>query len=171
MPKLELLLGLLFSVSALEALSSSVHSPSRHLSPLGHSPAMLAPPVATRARAARCCEERERSWLSSQLRKPAVGGVIFGALYFSQFGVLIITALGRLGLVTVPPLNTYTAIANNAMDAGIADGSVFPLMATAYAQGLWFDLVSSYYQIGPQFLDAYCAEADHLAWCAGVTLP
>lgn len=34
-----------------------------------------------------------------------------------------------------------------------------------------FDLVSSYYQVGPDFLDAFCKEAEHVAWCAGVTLP
>ena len=60
------------------------------------------------------------------------------------------------------------------MEAAVQDGSVYPLVATAYSQGIWSDLISEYYRTGQttEFLTrvgGVCAE--HTAWCAGVTIP
>ena len=101
-------------------------------------------------------------------------GVIAGLAVFGELVPVFLAALGRLGLIKPPPINTFTYIANNAMDAAVNDGSVYPLMGTMYAQGIWKDLISEYYGSGEttEFLTiagGVCAE--HAAWCAGVTIP
>ena len=99
-------------------------------------------------------------------------GVALGTLYLSQLLILPYTALARLGVISPPPLNTFTAIANAAMDQAIAAGTLQPLMATAWAQSFWFDLLSQYYAAGEpaDFVPQYCAEASHAAWCVGLSL-
>ena len=60
------------------------------------------------------------------------------------------------------------------MEAAVKDGSVYPLVATAYSQGIWNDLIQQYYGSGEttEFLTkagGVCAQ--HAAWCTGVTIP
>ena len=101
-------------------------------------------------------------------------GVIAGFAVFGELLPVFLAALGRLGLIKPPPINTFTLIANNAMDAAVNDGSVYPLMATMYAQGIWKDLIGEYYSSGEStdFLtQAGGACVEHAAWCAGVTIP
>eukprot|EP00966_Prymnesium_polylepis_P064168 1487753-Prymnesium_polylepis.2 len=60
------------------------------------------------------------------------------------------------------------------MEAAVQDGSVNAYLATGYSQGVWTDLIKTYYQSGEttEFLTAaggVCAQ--HAAWCAGVVIP
>ena len=74
----------------------------------------------------------------------------------------------RLG-VTLPPINTLTDIANNAMDAEIAAGNLEPLLATAWATRYWLDLLNQYFDFAePQdFVVSWCSQ--HAAeLCTGV---
>lgn len=92
----------------------------------------------------------------------------------AQLAPALLVALTRLGLITPPPLNTFTAISNNAMDAAIADGEIPKLMGTVYGQNKWYELISSYYSSGETtaFLtDATGLCSQHPAWCEGVVIP
>ena len=59
------------------------------------------------------------------------------------------------------------------MDAAVAEGEIPKLVATAYSQGVWKDLIGEYYSSG-QTLDfltqagGVCAQ--HPAWCEGVEI-
>lgn len=69
----------------------------------------------------------------------------------------------------MPPLNTFTDIANAAMDEAIAAGTLQPLLATAWAQGFWWDLLAQCYKSGvaPEaWIASYC-EA-HASLCAAL---
>ena len=73
-----------------------------------------------------------------------------------------------------PPLNTFTYIANNAMDAARASGEVSKWLATKYSQDVWSDLLSQYYSEGSStdFLTRAGGVCDlHAAWCDGVIIP
>ena len=97
-------------------------------------------------------------------------GVVVGTLFFSQFWVIVVGVLGRLGVIDPPPINTLTDIANAAMDAEIAAGRLEPLLATGWAQLFWVDLLQQYYQYENRsgFIAAYCSNPDHAAWCSGI---
>ena len=100
---------------------------------------------------------------------------VFGWLaLFSQLTPAFLTAAGRAGLFNPPPLNLFTDIANAAMEAGIADGSVPKWRATMYSQDVWKELLGQYYANGEStsFLtEAGGICAQHAEYCAGLTLP
>ena len=100
---------------------------------------------------------------------------VFGWLVlFSQLTPAFLTAAGRAGLWSPPPLNLFTDIANAAMEAGIADGSVPKWRATMYSQDVWKELLGQYYANGEStsFLtEAGGICAQHAEYCAGLTLP
>jgi len=111
----------------------------------------------------------ERAKTTPELKKKQnTVGAIVGIAYFSQFGIIGFAALAKLGLVKAPPLNTFTAIANAAMDQAVATGEVQPLMATAWAQGFWADLFTQYYSSGQpdDFVAKWCAVTEHVGWCS-----
>ena len=84
-----------------------------------------------------------------------------GYLYLGQvITVVTIGVLKRLDLISLPPVNSLTAIANNAMDAEIAAGTLQPLLATGWSVGFWLDLWRQYYaEADPAaFVAGYCAE-------------
>ena len=96
-------------------------------------------------------------------------GIVVGFAFLGPFVIQVsLGVLSRLGLVTLPPLNTLTDIANNAMEDAIAAGTLQPLVATAWAQSFWFDLIRQYYSAEEQasFVAAYCAT--HANFCVGV---
>ena len=97
-----------------------------------------------------------------QLSNPAYW---VGAIYLLSFmGQLATISAAKLGLITLPPINTFTEIADAAMEMGVADGSVNPYTATAYSWGIWLDLLQSY-NAGAS-VAAWCADAPaHSAWC------
>jgi len=88
---------------------------------------------------------------------------------FGQLSTAALVALVRLGLLSLPPINEATAIANAAMDASVADGTISPYTATLWAYGFWADLLKQYYAghyASPaDFVNSYCADAAHTAWC------
>jgi len=100
---------------------------------------------------------------------------VFGWLVlFSQLTPACLTAAGRAGLWSPPPLNLFTDIANAAMEAGIADGSVPKWRATIYSQDVWKELLGQYYANGEStsFLtEAGGICAQHAEYCAGLILP
>ena len=100
--------------------------------------------------------------------------LLVGGGYLGSFILVVgIGVLKRLGLVSLPPINTLTDIANNAMDDAIAAGTLQPLVATAWATNFWLDLLRQYYAFdggdGPSssFIATYCA--DHASYCAGIS--
>ena len=97
-----------------------------------------------------------------QLSNPAYW---VGAIYLLSFmGQLATISAAKLGLITLPPINTFTEIADAAMEMGVADGSVNPYTATAYSWGIWLDLLQSYNARAS--VAAWCADAPaHSAWC------
>ena len=118
--------------------------------------------TANRAANALCCQPSPE--------KPQLLGRLVGFAYLGNFiTVVSIGVLSRLGLVSLPPVNQLTDIANNAMDEAIAAGSVQPLLATGWAVNFWLDLWRQYYAFdggGPSFVADYCAQ--HASICAGV---
>ena len=86
----------------------------------------------------------------------------------------LLVALDRLGVVRAPPFNTFTALANAAMEAQVMDGSLSPYLATGFASTFKLDLIRQYYAAGAseQWLPQYCADPAHGAWCeaAAVTV-
>ena len=109
-----------------------------------------------------CCEQESKS--------PAAA--IGKAAGFAYLGNIIFTVtlgiLSRAGLVSLPPVNTLTDIANNAMDAELAAGTIQPLFATAYGIYFWLGLLRDYNAAGDQaaFVGAYCAA--HASLCTDV---
>jgi hypothetical protein len=99
----------------------------------------------------------------------------FGYFFlFSNLAPAFGNALGRLGLWNPPPINLLTAVANNAMDEAMLAGEIPKLMATAYGQGIWADLLKEYYASGEttEFLTkagGICAQ--HSNWCEGIIIP
>ena len=93
-----------------------------------------------------------------------IGGQLFPPL---------LVGLARLGVIRLPPINTFTAIANNAIDEAVAAGEISPYQGTAYGLQLWSGFLSEYSQGGStEFLTragGVCAE--HAAWCAEVAIP
>jgi Tfp pilus assembly protein PilX len=74
----------------------------------------------------------------------------------------------------LPPLNTFTDIANNAAEAAIKAGEIPYNVATVYATQKWAGLIQEYYATGEttEFLTraaGVCAQ--HAAWCEGVSIP
>ncbi|KAL1529258.1 hypothetical protein AB1Y20_000212 [Prymnesium parvum] len=138
---------------------------------IGSSPTLQLPPhprpsFHPRTPRPSCCAPDQPSHPSLSPFALFVGLAIAGELL-----PVFLTVLGRLGLFTPPPLNLFTSVANNAMEAAVHEGTVYPLLATAYAQGVWVDLIRQYYDGGEsmEFLRQVCAE--HARWCAGVTIP
>lgn len=107
------------------------------------------------------CEQPQRN-------PQQVVGRVAGYLYIGNVAVTVtIGVLSRLGLISLPPINTLTDIANNAMDAEIAAGTLQPLLATGWSIGFWLDLLRQYNSFeGDGFVASYCAE--QAALCAGV---
>ena len=54
----------------------------------------------------------------------------------------------------------------------MASGELQPMMATAFAQQFWFDLLFQYNAAPVEeragFVAKYCADAAHSVWCAGI---
>ena len=95
----------------------------------------------------------------------------FGA--FAVFGQLtqpLAVGLDRLGLIKLPPLNALTSIANAAMEAEIEAGGIPKIMGTAWVQGFYKDLIGQYAASPDGFLQAYCDDAVHAAWCTADTV-
>ena len=116
-------------------------------------------------------EKKEESQKESSINPYEVFGWL---VLFSQLTPAFLTAAGRAGLWSPPPLNLFTDIANAAMEAGIADGSVPKWRATMYSQDVWKELLGQYYANGEStsFLtEAGGICAQHAEYCAGLTLP
>ena len=108
--------------------------------------------------------------MREQPRRNQLVGTIVGVGYLGPFIATVGTGvLSRLGLIEAPPLNALTDIANNAMEAEIASGSLQPIVATAWATSFWVDLIGQYYSFdGPgSFLATYCSQ--HEGFCTGVS--
>ena len=100
-----------------------------------------------------------------------MNGVIVGSAFLGPFIVQVsLGVLSRLGLISLPPLNSLTDISNNAMEDAIAAGTLQPLLATAWATNFWLDLIRQYLSSEEQaaFVAAYCA--DHANLCVGIQL-
>jgi hypothetical protein len=96
---------------------------------------------------------------SENTGKQQITAAVVGVLYLGNFvAVMFLGVLSRLG-VTLPPVNTLTDIANNAMDAEIAAGTLQPLVATAWATRYWVDLLAQYFAAPNQ--DSFVA-----TWCS-----
>ena len=63
-------------------------------------------------------------------RKLQTGEVIGYALLLNFFTPPVVVFLTQRGLITPPPFNTFTAIANNAMEEAIGNGDIDKLMGT-----------------------------------------
>ena len=91
------------------------------------------------------------------------------ALLASNFGVVVFLAAEKLFPGSMPPINAFTVIANAAMEAKVDSGELQPAMATFWAQGLWVDLLSQYFQSGERpevFVADWCsAEQSRTEWC------
>ena len=111
-----------------------------------------------------------------------MGSLVGYALLLVYLAPIFLRAADRSGLWKPPPINTLTDIANNAADEAMAAGALqlgtvfgYTLQGgTFYAQGVWRDLLAEYYASGEtaNFLTkagGVCAQ--HVAWCAGVTIP
>jgi len=123
-----------------------------------------------RSASARCSASDEPE---DKLAANVLGG-LFGLAIAQQIGLGVAVAAGRLGLWNAPPVNLFTDIADNAMEAGVAAGDVNLYFGTAYATGIWKELLDAYYATGEttEFLTkagGVCAE--HAAWCAGIAIP
>ena len=101
------------------------------------------------------------------------GRFIAGLVGFGYLGnfvaVVSLGVLSRLGLISLPPINTLTDIANNAMEAEIAAGTLQPLLATGWATAFWFDLIRQQYEFDDattSFVASYCTA--HANLCEGV---
>ena len=113
-----------------------------------------------------CCQRPE----PKEVKPAEIIGRVFGFAYLGNVVVTVgLGILSRMGLVALPPVNTLTDIANNAMDLEIAAGTLQPLLATAWSVGFWLELLRAYYaQAGDRaaFLGDYCAA--HASLCVGV---
>ena len=104
-------------------------------------------------------------------KPPQLIGLVAGSLYLGNFiAVMTIGVLKRFDLISLPPINSLITIANNAMDAEIAAGTLPPLLATAWSFGFWIDLLRQFSELpGEQaasFVSGYCT--DHAALCVGL---
>ena len=120
-----------------------------------------------RPHAVRCCTRGDGE--QSDAKGAQMIGRTAGYLYLGQvITVVTIGVLKRLDLISLPPVNSLTTIANNAMDAEIAAGTLQPLLATGWSVGFWLDLWRQYYaEADPAaFVAGYCAE--HAALCVGL---
>lgn len=158
------------AASLLFALSCCTSATAYHV-PIGHAAVRRLADAPHRPRvlhAVRCTEEAEKK--DSQIIGQVIGYSAIGGQLLFPF----LVGLQRLGLIELPPLNAFTAIANNASDEAIAIGTINPYTATVYGQGIWKDLITEYYSSGKttEFLTkagGICAE--HAAWCDGVSIP
>ena len=86
----------------------------------------------------------------------------------------LLVALDKLGIVKAPPFNTFTALANAAMDEAVKQDGVSKYLATGYASTFKVDLIRQYYAAGasPEFLSQWCADPAHGGICevAAVTV-
>lgn len=96
-------------------------------------------------------------------------GKAAGTLYLVQIVVVVlVNILGRAGVISPPPLNTFTDMANAAMDAEVEAGRLQPLFATAWSVSFWLDLISQYNAMGvdrTEFLLVYCSDPAHATMC------
>ena len=108
-------------------------------------------------------------WRTSANFEDSAGARAIGVLFLvGQLSAPLLVGLQRLGIVDPPPLNTFTAITNAAMDAKIADGSLNKMVATGWGQGFYFDLVAQYYSSGgrqAEWIPSYCNQPEHVDWC------
>jgi len=86
---------------------------------------------------------------------------------------VFVAALAKAGVIDPPPLNTFTAIANNAADLAFASGEIPRNIMTVYSFQQWADLLQQYFADGKttEFLTrvgGVCAQ--HPGWCDGVTI-
>ena len=100
-------------------------------------------------------------------RLPAAVGA---AALVGQLTQPLVVGLDRLGLIKLPPLNALTSIANAAMEAEIEAGGIPKIMGTAWVQGFYKDLIGQYAASPDGFLQAYCDDAVHAAWCTADTV-
>ena len=100
-------------------------------------------------------------------RLPAAVGA---AALVGQLTQPLVVGLDRLGLIKLPPLNALTSIANAAMEAEIEAGGIPKVMGTAWVQGFYKDLIGQYAASPDGFLQAYCNDAMHAAWCTADTV-
>lgn len=100
-------------------------------------------------------------------RVPAAVGA---AILVGQLSQPLVVGLERLGLIKLPPLNALTSIANAAMEAEIEAGGIPKVMGTAWVQGFYKDLIAQYNAAPDGFLQAYCDDAAHAAWCTADTV-
>ena len=89
---------------------------------------------------------------------------------FSQLNFVLLFVLLKLGLVTLPPLNAFTAITNAAMEERVQAGTLDKMVATGWANSFNFDLVKQFYASGApdDFVLKYCMdkmEPEHFNWC------
>jgi len=64
---------------------------------------------------------------------------------FSQLNFVLLFVLTKLGLVTLPPLNAFTAITNAAMEERVQAGTLDKMVATGWANRFNFDLIKQFY--------------------------
>lgn len=134
-------------------------------------------PAAARSRAVVSSEEG-----SEEDSTVNVGSLIGYTLLLGYLSPIFTTAAAKAGLWNPPPVNTFTAIANNAADEAMASGTLqlgnflgYPIQTgTWYAQDIWRDFIVQYYANGET--TAFLTKAggiceQHAAWCAGVDIP
>ena len=73
----------------------------------------------------------------------AIGVGVLAVL--SQLNFVLLFVLLKLGLVTLPPLNAFTAITNAAMEERVQAGTLDKMVATGWANSFNFDLVKQFY--------------------------
>ena len=105
---------------------------------------------------------------------PQLGEIVGYTFLAGQLTPALLVGLARLGLIQLPPINTFTAIANNAMEEAVANNEINIYFGTVFGQQKWFQLISQYYDDGrtTEFLTragGVCAQ--HAAWCQGVDIP
>ena len=105
---------------------------------------------------------------------PQLGEIVGYTFLAGQLTPALLVGLARLGLIQLPPINTFTAIANNAMEEAVANNEINIYFGTVFGQQKWFELISQYYDDGmtTEFLTrtgGVCAQ--HAAWCQGVDIP
>jgi hypothetical protein len=93
----------------------------------------------------------------------------FAAFLLANFGVVGIVIAGRLFPDKMPPINALTDIANVAMQEGVDNGTLQPMVATLWAQGLFGDMLGQFFAAGvpgPVFIQQWCeSDATHTSWC------
>ena len=106
---------------------------------------------------------------------PQLAEIIGYSLIAGQLSPALLVGLARLGVIQPPPINTFTTIANNAMDEAMMSGDIPKYTATVYGQQRWWELISQYYKESSgttEFLTRAGGICDqHVAWCQGVDIP